>query len=52
MTEIKRKNRNTGLALAGVVAFLVIYSFVVVHTRGDLPEPPNLTKMQKILRGL
>jgi hypothetical protein len=50
--ETGKKNRRTGIALALFVLGLFVYSFVVVRTRGNLPEPPHLTPVQKMLRGL
>ncbi len=52
MSTEARKIKKTGLALAALAIGLMIYSFVVVYHRGSLPEPANLTKAQKILRGL
>jgi hypothetical protein len=48
----KTRNIRTGLALFGLVISLVIYSLIVIQTRGKLPEPANLTPLQRILRGL
>ncbi len=47
-----QKNRKVGLILFSVVIGLFVYSYFVVKHRGSLPEPPNLTKVQKMLRGL
>lgn len=52
MNTINQKNRRTGWCLFAVVIGLFVYSFVVIHTRGSLPEPQGLTKWQKIRRGL
>ncbi len=52
MSAPAKRIKKTGIALALLVVGLFIYSFLVVYHRGDLPEPPNLTKTQKILRGL
>jgi hypothetical protein len=49
---LEQRNRRTGLILAAVLAGVVIYSLVVIKTRGNLPEPANLTPLQRILRGL
>jgi hypothetical protein len=52
MSEIARRNRLTGLVLTAVALGMFAYSFVVIRHRGTAPEPKNLTKVQKILRGL
>ncbi len=52
MNDKEKKIRRTGLGLFAVVMGLLVYSFFVVKHRGSLPEPENLTKTQKILRGL
>src|SRR5262249_30893116 len=49
---MKAKNRRVGAVLALIVAGLAIYSFLVIKSRGSLPEPENLSKAQKIFRGL
>ncbi len=51
MTKFERANR-TGLWLALFLIGLIVYSYIVIDARGNLPEPPNLTRLQKILRGL
>lgn len=52
MNDIAQKNRRTGLLLALVAIGMFVYSFIVIRHRGAMPEPQNLTKLQKILRGL
>ena len=49
---LEQKNRRTGLFLTLVLVGILIYSLAVITTRGSLPEPANLTKLQRILRGL
>ncbi len=49
---LEQKNRRTGLFLTLVLVGVIIYSLAVIKTRGSLPEPTNLTKLQRILRGL
>jgi hypothetical protein len=44
--------RRTGLTLAAILLGVILYSFFVIKSRGSLPEPKNLTKLQRILRGL
>jgi hypothetical protein len=46
------KNRRTAWFLAGLILGLTLYSLTVIKIRGKLPEPMNLTPVQKILRGL
>jgi hypothetical protein len=46
------KIRRTGLMLTAVLFGMIVYSLVVIKTRGRLPEPENLTRLQRILRGL
>jgi hypothetical protein len=48
----RERNRWTGLGLAGLLVLLIAYSFIVIKARGRLPEPQNLTRVQKVLRGL
>jgi len=50
--DTRTKNRRVGLFLTAVTLGLVVYSFIVIRARGRLAEPQNLTKVQKILRGL
>jgi hypothetical protein len=50
--DLTRKNRRTGFLLAAIAIGMFVYSFLVIRHRGSLPEPANLTKAQKILRGL
>jgi len=50
--DIQTKNRRVGWLLTAVTLGLVVYSFMVIRNRGRLPEPDNLSKAQKILRGL
>jgi hypothetical protein len=38
--------------LTAIAIGMFVYSFVVIRHRGKLPEPANLTPLQKILRGL
>ncbi len=52
MMTVDQKNRRLGFFLTLVAVGMFVYSFVVIRHRGALPEPPNLTKLQKILRGL
>ena len=52
VTDLAQKNRRLGFLLALVVFGLFLYSFVIIRSRGQLPPPPNLTPLQKILRGL
>ena len=51
MTPHQKADR-TGLWLALILVGMIVYSFWVIRTRGRLPEPTNLTRTQKILRGL
>ena len=51
MSPQERANR-TGMVLTLILAGLIVYSFVVIKTRGRTPEPTNITRVQKILRGL
>jgi hypothetical protein len=48
----QQKANRTGVVLAFILLGVVIYSYIVIKTRGKLPEPANLTRTQKILRGL
>ena len=50
--ELANKNRRTGLFLTLVLFGVIAYSLIVITKRGSLPEPQNLTRVQKILRGL
>jgi hypothetical protein len=49
---IEQKNRRTGLALTLLVIGLFVYSYVIIRHRGQIPEPTQLSPVQKILRGL
>ena len=51
-SELTRRNRLTGIVLMMVALGMLAYSIVVIRHRGALGEPKNLTKVQKILRGL
>jgi hypothetical protein len=52
LSDIAEKNRRLGILLTLVVIGLFAYSFVVIRHRGQLPEPKNLTFLQRMLRGL
>lgn len=52
MMSRRGKNQRVGLALAAITVGLMVYSFLVIKTKGREPEPANLTKVQRILRGL
>ena len=52
MTAVAQKNRRTGILLAAVALAIFIYSFWVIRYRGKLPEPADLSPLQRILRGL
>ena len=52
MMTLDQKNRRVGLALTLVALGMFVYSFLIIRQRGQEPEPKNLTRMQKILRGL
>jgi len=52
VTKVEQKNRRVGLLLGAIVIGMFIYSFLVIRHLGAVPEPQNLTKAQKILRGL
>ena len=49
---IQEKNRRTGWILTLVLAGVIVYSLAVIKTRGNLPEPANMTRVQRLLRGL
>lgn len=51
MTPVAQKNRRVGMALAGVVVALAVYSLLVIKARGQR-VPPALTGLQKVLAGL
>jgi len=52
IVSTEQKNRRTGLVLALVALALLVYSFLTIRHRGRMPEPSNLTPLQRILRGL
>jgi hypothetical protein len=52
MSDRRARNRRVGLLLSALTLGLCLYSFLVIKTRGKLPEPEGLTKWQKIFRGL
>jgi len=52
MTTIAQKNRRTAFLLMAIMLGMFIYSFLVIRHRGQIPEPTNLSPVQKILRGL
>jgi hypothetical protein len=52
MMSMEEKNRRTALILTFVLVGVIVYSLVVIKTRGRLPEPAHLTRLQRILRGL
>jgi hypothetical protein len=52
MNDMAQRNRRTGILLVLVALSLCVYSFLVIRHRGRLPEPANLTPIQRILRGL
>ncbi len=47
-----QRNRRLGALLALFVIGLMAYSFLVIKHRGSLPQPENLPKWKRILRGL
>jgi len=49
---VQEKNKRTGLLLTLVLMGVIAYSLAVIKTRGRLPEPTNLTRLERILRGL
>jgi len=48
----EKKNRRVGLLLTLFTMGMFLYSFLVIKTRGHLTEPAQLSKKEKILRGL
>jgi len=52
MSSRQEKNRRVGLILTAIALGMCVYSFFVIRQRGTVPEPQNLTTLQKILRGL
>ncbi len=52
LTLINNKNRRVGLCLTALVVGVIVYSLAVIKTRGRMPEPENLSHVQRILRGL
>ena len=52
MTTMDQRNRRVGLLLTAIAVGMFAYSFYVIRLHGSEPEPQNLTKVQKILRGL
>lgn len=52
IVAVDRRNRRTASALVLLVAAITLYSLWVIKTRGQLPEPKNLTPLQRIWRGL
>jgi len=49
---MKAKNQRTGWLLGLFTLGMLLYSFFVIKTRGHLAEPVQLSKKEKILRGL
>ena len=52
MNSRKERNRRVGVGLAAVALGLAVYSFLVIKNRGHIAEPSNMTKAEKIFRGL
>lgn len=49
---LEAKNKCVGMLLTLFTLGMLLYSFLVIKTRGHLPEPVQLSKKEKILRGL
>ncbi len=46
--EQKAQTRKTGLGLLFLLAGLIVYSLIVITTRGNQPRPTNMTPFQRM----